>query len=42
MCGITGIFSSSTVSVQQIEHITRWIQHRGPDAEGFFCDGTVL
>src|SRR5262245_15093832 len=41
MCGIAGIFSPKSVSTEQVKQICSWIRHRGPDAEGFFCEGPV-
>jgi asparagine synthase (glutamine-hydrolysing) len=38
MCGIAGILSSK-VTAEEIQTVTRAIGHRGPDAEGFYCDG---
>jgi asparagine synthase (glutamine-hydrolysing) len=37
MCGITG-FVSSRFTRQQLESMTHCLQHRGPDAEGFYYD----
>ena len=37
MCGITGYISlNNTVSVRQLMKATDLLQHRGPDAEGFY------
>jgi len=38
MCGIAG-FLSPTYKKENLHCITRSIQHRGPDAEGFYFDG---
>jgi asparagine synthase (glutamine-hydrolysing) len=41
MCGIAGFLSfDSFFSERSLSRITRSLQHRGPDAEGLFYDGT--
>ncbi len=41
MCGIAGFLSfDSFFSEKSLSRITRSLQHRGPDAEGLFYDGT--
>ena len=41
MCGITGFLSfNKFFSEQSLSRITRSLEHRGPDAEGLFYDGT--
>lgn len=37
MCGLAG-FISPNYNLEHLQHITRSIKHRGPDAEGFFYD----
>ena len=37
MCGIAG-FISPTYNKEQLYTVTRILQHRGPDAEGFFYE----
>ena len=44
MCGIAGIYnfrSQAPVSQATLEHQTRVLIHRGPDAEGFYTDGPL-
>jgi asparagine synthase (glutamine-hydrolysing) len=43
MCGIAGIFSQSPDKhpVGRIGQVTNAMSHRGPDADGFFEEGTV-
>ena len=44
MCGICGVYnggSQEPVSAQVIEHMTRLIEHRGPDDSGAYLDGPL-
>ena len=42
MCGITGFLSfDQRFSASDLRAMTDAVSHRGPDAEGFFFDGTV-
>ena len=44
MCGIAGIYnfrSQAPVLQTTLEHQTRVLAHRGPDAEGFYTDGPL-
>ncbi|MBL0134252.1 MAG: hypothetical protein IPP79_09670 [Chitinophagaceae bacterium] len=43
MCGIAGIFNKdkSTVESSSIKRMTDAMPHRGPDADGVFCNGNV-
>lgn len=43
MCGITGIFNinQQPVSLQLIQKLTRRLDHRGPDGEGFFVENNI-
>ncbi|MFP4621418.1 MAG: asparagine synthase (glutamine-hydrolyzing) [Bacteroidales bacterium] len=43
MCGITGIFNYQKESIPRkvLEKMTRIIEHRGPDGEGFWTDGFI-
>jgi asparagine synthase (glutamine-hydrolysing) len=43
MCGIAGILSLTGRPVQpeELALLTDAIEHRGPDDEGFYCDGTA-
>jgi len=42
MCGITGFFTSNnTFTEKELHNMTAALVHRGPDAEGYFSDGTV-
>lgn len=42
MCGIAGFFSvNNTFSEKELKEMTNTLAHRGPDAEGYFYDGTV-
>jgi asparagine synthase (glutamine-hydrolysing) len=43
MCGISGIVKGSqqNVSLEEIKTINDLIQHRGPDAEGFYIEGNI-
>lgn len=44
MCGIAGIYhpdSSFSVDIRHLENMTRIIDYRGPDDEGFYCDNGV-
>jgi len=42
MCGIAGFISKKTLfSKEQLVEITDLIAHRGPDADGFFYEGTI-
>src|SRR5690349_8783707 len=41
MCGIAGFYSLNDLPAKQqlLEAMTRSLQHRGPDAEGYFLSG---
>jgi len=41
MCGIAGIFSANTPSKEDITAVTEAIQHRGPDANGYYVNNQV-
>ncbi|OJJ19319.1 asparagine synthase (glutamine-hydrolyzing) [marine bacterium AO1-C] len=43
MCGIAGVFNTNQkpVSLLLIQKITRALNHRGPDGEGFFVENNV-
>ncbi|WP_299455601.1 asparagine synthase (glutamine-hydrolyzing) [uncultured Microscilla sp.] len=43
MCGIAGIFNlnEEPVSLQLIKKVTRELNHRGPDGEGFFVEKNI-
>jgi asparagine synthase (glutamine-hydrolysing) len=42
MCGIAGILQYGTpANRQQLDKMTGALQHRGPDASGFYCDGPI-
>lgn len=44
MCGVTGLFSpvaSAEARFERLRRMTRALEHRGPDAEGFFFDPAV-
>jgi asparagine synthase (glutamine-hydrolysing) len=43
MCGITGIFNYNKypVSADVLKKMTRVLEHRGPDGEGFWSDGYI-
>jgi len=43
MCGIAGIYNTSgePVSPQVLARMTRLLEHRGPDDEGYWIDGAV-
>ena len=43
MCGIAGIINSSKtpVDARQLEEISNIMQHRGPDAQGFYINENV-
>lgn len=43
MCGIAGIFNinQQPVSTQLIQKLTRRLNHRGPDGEGFFVENNI-
>lgn len=43
MCGIAGIFNldGSRVKLSTLAIMAKSIAHRGPDDEGFYCDGNV-
>jgi asparagine synthase (glutamine-hydrolysing) len=43
MCGIAGIFSTAGKVMQPdlVRRMTDAMQHRGPDADGFFQEGTI-
>jgi asparagine synthase (glutamine-hydrolysing) len=43
MCGIAGIINSSKtpIDARQLEEISDFMQHRGPDAQGFFTHQNV-
>ena len=36
MCGILGYISKKSIDKQSLQIATNAIQHRGPDAQGFF------
>lgn len=35
MCGIAGFFSHQAFNSALLQHASKWMQHRGPDGEGF-------
>ncbi|EAY29766.1 asparagine synthase (glutamine-hydrolyzing) [Microscilla marina] len=43
MCGIAGIFNLNRepISLQLIKKVTRELNHRGPDGEGFFVENNI-
>jgi len=44
MCGITGIWNYRTgrpVDREHLQLITDLLSHRGPDGDGFYCDGSL-
>ena len=41
MCGIVGIYSRKGIDKQQLKKATEIMQHRGPDAEGYFTDSII-
>lgn len=44
MCGIAGVYnfrSRASVNRATVEHMTRTLIHRGPDAEGFYLNGAL-
>lgn len=43
MCGIAGLISRNGISIDRgaIESMTSLVRHRGPDGEGYFCEGGV-
>ncbi|MFC1936376.1 asparagine synthase (glutamine-hydrolyzing) [Chloroflexota bacterium] len=43
MCGIIGVcnFNGKPVSIDTIKEMTSVIDHRGPDGDGFYCDGPI-
>lgn len=43
MCGLTGLleFDGSPIDEAVLMTMTRELAHRGPDGEGFFCDGPL-
>ncbi|MGA3362634.1 MAG: asparagine synthase (glutamine-hydrolyzing) [Solirubrobacteraceae bacterium] len=43
MCGVTGIFNlnGDPVAAVTLRAMTESLVHRGPDAEGWFCDGPI-
>lgn len=41
MCGITGFIGSTKNNEETIKKMSKRIEHRGPDGEGFFLDGDV-
>ena len=43
MCGIAGIINSSKtpIDARQLEEISNIMQHRGPDAQGFYINENV-
>lgn len=41
MCGIDGLFSKTIVEENTVKGMTSCLVHRGPHAEGFFCDDHV-
>ncbi|MFT7102106.1 MAG: asparagine synthase (glutamine-hydrolyzing) [Bacteroidia bacterium] len=40
MCGLAGMYSPKGVKRDSLKKMTDVISHRGPDAEGFFIDGS--
>jgi asparagine synthase (glutamine-hydrolysing) len=40
MCGLAGMYSPNGVKRDSLKKMTDAISHRGPDAEGFFVDGS--
>jgi len=40
MCGISGIFSTTTIDPAIVESMTMALTHRGPDAQGLYLDPT--
>src|SRR5260221_2155235 len=40
MCGISGIFSTTTIDPAIVESMTMALLHRGPDAHGVYMDPT--
>ena len=41
MCGIAGIVTKRENKKEIIEAMSKRIEHRGPDGEGYFFDGDV-
>ena len=42
MCGIAGEFNFHKPVIQtDVKRMTDAIVHRGPDDEGFFCEGNI-
>jgi asparagine synthase (glutamine-hydrolysing) len=41
MCGITGFLSDDPRARAALPAMTAALAHRGPDADGFHCDGPV-
>jgi asparagine synthase (glutamine-hydrolysing) len=41
MCGLCGQIDPRGVEPRLIQRMTDVLRHRGPDGEGFYCDGTV-
>ncbi len=43
MCGILGLMhlDKSSVEERALRESMRWMQHRGPDDKGVFCDGPI-
>ena len=43
MCGIAGFINKNgtTAETEKLKRMTDVISHRGPDAEGQFCEGSV-
>jgi asparagine synthase (glutamine-hydrolysing) len=43
MCGITGLvkFNGEAVALETLKTMNQAIAHRGPDGDGFFCEGNV-
>src|SRR5215204_3007026 len=43
MCGISGIIDlkGHAIDVSKVEHMTRLVQHRGPDGESFYFNKNI-
>jgi asparagine synthase (glutamine-hydrolysing) len=39
MCGIAGVLTDGGVDPGLLRRMAGWLAHRGPDDEGFWCDG---
>ena len=42
ICGIVNLIESDPVDRMTIERMTDALAHRGPDADGFFCEDEVV